>query len=360
MSLPVFRPRVLTTRPRPAAAEDPVGELRRSLDVLRALHDLEPDALVRGTPPAPGPELVTVVVPMWNAARFIELCLKGLLAQTHAELEIFCVDDHSDDDTYDRVVATFGDDARLCVVRLAARVGPYQIKNWVVSRLARGRFIALQDADDVSHPWRIALQSERMLATGTPITGASIHLFYPPTLAPRFETAPCLMIPGSPWIHSRGLYDDVAAVPGPSAFPDVLGPTRPFFIARHGTQMFTRDVLLRFGGFDGRTRFGADTEFDWRALRFVRLVNLPEILYSRRLHGYSLTNDPETGYDSAPRRAYGATRDARQRAIVSALAAGDRDLARRLCTEDLHHADVEVEQVHGGFPLAPNARESVG
>lgn len=122
-------------------------EIYRCARVLQWVEALPTAELVSPRAPVLADDLVSVVVPMYNASRWIEACLKGLFAQTHRNLEIFCVDDCSEDDTYGRVVDHFGRDGRLCVVRLARNVGPFsnqQLGSWLTGertedRLARRR-----------------------------------------------------------------------------------------------------------------------------------------------------------------------------------------------------------------------------
>src|SRR5262245_44891202 len=84
-------------------------ELARGRSVMVRLDRLRARALLRADPADDGP-IVTVVVPMFNAAGFVERCLKSLLIQTHQAFRIVCVDDHSTDDTYARAVDLFGGD----------------------------------------------------------------------------------------------------------------------------------------------------------------------------------------------------------------------------------------------------------
>src|SRR5262249_58506866 len=119
-------------------------------------------------------------------------CLKGLLAQTHSDLEIFCVDDGSSDDTYERVVEQFGADRRICAIKLRRNVGPYQIKNWVIGSLARGTWIALQDADDVSHPLRLATQRGWTGANGDRLSRTGARPVFPPDMSLPLGVAPPL------------------------------------------------------------------------------------------------------------------------------------------------------------------------
>jgi glycosyltransferase involved in cell wall biosynthesis len=319
---------------------------RRSVRVLTALRGLAPSDLISRRPPDPRTDLVSVIIPMRNASEWIELCLKGILAQTHRDLEVFCVDDCSEDDTYDRVVDQFGSDRRLAVFRLARRVGPYQIKNWVLAGHARGRWIALQDADDVSHPARLGAQLAWMRRHKLRVCGTCVHQFFPRGIRPRSGTR-ILMETGG-YRHSLAIYPHAASVRGPAGFQGLLS-ARHGVLSKHGTQLFERALLLEFGGFDGHTILGADSDLNRRLLRFVDLGNVPQVLYSRRLHRDSLSRHPATGHRSTLRQGYLAACERLQLQIARALAHGDDEEARALSTADLFCADVAVAESHLGF-----------
>src|SRR5262245_50808620 len=325
---------------------DRAREIARSRVLMRLIDVLRPrDLLCRRVRPSSEPP-VTVIVPMYNAADFVAPCLKSLLIQSHQALEIVCVDDHSHDDSYSRVVDQFGGDARINVLRVARRVGPYQIKNWVISRFCSGEFVAMQDVDDLSHPHRLERQLAAMAADGADVCGTSVHQFFPPQLPPRFGEPQADGPDDAGRMHSIAHYTSLPALDRPVSFEAALGPLRPEFVAKHGSQMFRRRLLLEFGGFDGRARFGADTDLNWRLLRFGAVRNLPDVLYSRRHHPSSLTRDPETGFGSPSRDAYVRRRNREHEEIRRALEVGDRDRARALCTRDCYAGDVEIEAAH--------------
>jgi glycosyltransferase involved in cell wall biosynthesis len=314
--------------------------------VLRRIDALQPADVVRMSHGGDDAPLVTVVVPMLNASAFLERCIKGVLAQTHGNLEVFCVDDHSDDDTYERTVALFGKDVRVSVVRLSRTVGPFQIKNWVVSHLSKAAFVAMQDADDTSHPGRIAIQLAFLAQTGAEVCGTCVHQSFLPKTPPRFSE-PWVPVEGNAgWYQSLAVYRSVPRCWTAAPFAEILGEDRQFHFVKHGSQLFRRSLLVRFGGFDGRTRVGADLDLNWRLLRFVPMPNLAEVLYWRRHHDASLTRHPETRFGSPLRETYRLRRLRQQEAIWRAVAAGDEERVRLLCTQDFYCADVEVERAH--------------
>ena len=96
---------------------------------------------------------VTVVIPAYNAALHIAGTLDSVLAQTWRDFEVIVVDDGSTDDT-SAVVAGFGN-AVTCIRR--ANGGPAAARNTGI-RAARGRYIALLDADDRWEPNLLAVQ----------------------------------------------------------------------------------------------------------------------------------------------------------------------------------------------------------
>jgi glycosyltransferase involved in cell wall biosynthesis len=327
------------------------AEILRCARLLESIDALQPRDVVRTSGPAEPARLVSVVLPMWNAGEFVERCLKALLLQTYPHLEIFCVDDKSSDDTYSRVVEQFGKDSRVCVIRLARTVGPYQIKNWVFSQLARGELIAMQDADDVSHPRRIATQLRFMSETGADVCGTSIHQFFRVDTPPRFGGRWVTVSAEDEWQHSLAIYSSLAPSQDPLPYSEILGEDRHLFVAKHGSQLFRKSLLQRFGGFDGRTRIGADTDLNWRLLRFLPVMNVPDVMYSRRHHHASLTRHPETGINSPLRNAYLQRRDREHEEIRMAVERREMERVRRLCTQDCYFGEVEVEEIHANWDV---------
>ncbi|KQT35289.1 hypothetical protein ASG29_04105 [Sphingomonas sp. Leaf412] len=108
--------------------------------------------------------LVSVVVPMFEAAGTIARTLRSAQAQTHAELEIIVVDDGSTDDGTAIVAAAAARDPRIALIR-GANGGVAAARNRAIA-MARGAFIAPLDADDLWDPRKIELQLARFAATG--------------------------------------------------------------------------------------------------------------------------------------------------------------------------------------------------
>jgi glycosyltransferase involved in cell wall biosynthesis len=94
---------------------------------------------------------VTVVMPCFDAAAFVEQAVRSVLEQTLRSAELIVVDDGSTDGSAARLAALqviFGD--RLTVLN-TQRAGPYPARNLALKQ-ARGEFIAFLDADDWWEP----------------------------------------------------------------------------------------------------------------------------------------------------------------------------------------------------------------
>ena len=57
--------------------------------------------------------LVSVVVPVYNLEKYIENCLKSIVAQTYKNLEILCIDDGSTDGSADIIKSMAENDLRI-------------------------------------------------------------------------------------------------------------------------------------------------------------------------------------------------------------------------------------------------------
>lgn len=102
--------------------------------------------------------LVSVIMPVYNGAPFVEKAIESIIQQTYKKLELLIVDNGSSDRT-------------RTIIHTYKRRYPKQIKLYTYTQnqsaffatnhaltKAKGRYIAMMDADDVSHKTRIAKQ----------------------------------------------------------------------------------------------------------------------------------------------------------------------------------------------------------
>jgi glycosyltransferase involved in cell wall biosynthesis len=99
--------------------------------------------------------LVSVILPTYNRAALVTRAVESVLAQTYPNLELIIIVDGSTDDTLQRL-EPYRRHARIVH---QANAGLGAARNTGIS-LARGRFIAFLDDDDIWHPEKIRIQIE--------------------------------------------------------------------------------------------------------------------------------------------------------------------------------------------------------
>ena len=108
---------------------------------------------------APKPPRVSVLMAAHNAAPYLRQAVLSILGQSFADFELIIVDDASTDETA-AILAGMAD-PRLRLVVSPANVGAVAARNMGFA-LVRGSYLAIQDADDISHPTRLARQVEHL------------------------------------------------------------------------------------------------------------------------------------------------------------------------------------------------------
>jgi len=92
-------------------------------------------------------DLVSIVMPSFNSAAFIDKSIDSVLAQTYKRFELIVVDDGSADDTGEVLRKYSVLDPRIKVIMFARNRGAAAARNAAIEE-AKGRFIAFLDSDD--------------------------------------------------------------------------------------------------------------------------------------------------------------------------------------------------------------------
>jgi glycosyltransferase involved in cell wall biosynthesis len=96
--------------------------------------------------------MISIIVPAYNSARTITACLSSIRAQsTDLAFEVVCVDDGSDDETFERALALTRDWPELRVLQHPERRGPGAARNTAI-RNSSGELLVLLDADSRATP----------------------------------------------------------------------------------------------------------------------------------------------------------------------------------------------------------------
>jgi glycosyltransferase involved in cell wall biosynthesis len=202
--------------------------------------------------------LVSVVVPAYNAAPYIQCAIGSVLDQTVADFELIVVDDCSTDQTA-AIVSSFSD-PRIKLLRTQHNSGVSGARNLGISQ-AEGALIALLDADDWWSPQKLELQIQALEAQQADLCYTWTYLFNQETHLTHLITP----------LISGQIYEQLMV---------------QNFIGSIGSCiMFRADVIERIGGFDSALRYAEDWEFCLRAAKHFSyaVVAVPVTFYRQHL-----------------------------------------------------------------------------
>lgn len=209
----------------------------------------------------PDQPLVSVVLPVFNASEFLEESLRSILNQTYKNLEIIIIDDGSTDDSTE-IVKRFTD-PRIRFFRHDKNQGLIPTLNEGFE-MARGKYIARMDADDVALPHRIEKQVKFM------------------------EEHPEVGLLGS-WTENFGAQKSITKYPAGYDENDWQMLYRCSFA--HPSLILRSDVIKKHHlYFDKEFIHAEDYDFAARLSQHSRLSNLPEVLLKYRVHNQSVSS----------------------------------------------------------------------
>lgn len=100
---------------------------------------------------------VSVIMPMYNAQAYISAAIESVLSQTFTDWEMLIVDDCSRDNSSTIVERYASQDRRITLLRLQTNQGVAAARNKAIM-LARGKYIAFLDSDDLWLPTKLEKQ----------------------------------------------------------------------------------------------------------------------------------------------------------------------------------------------------------
>lgn len=220
--------------------------------------------------------IVSVIMANHNGSAFAGEAVRSVLGQSLVDLELVFMDDASGDDSVRQAQDAGGGDPRLRIGRLTSQLGPGGARNRALA-LARGRWIAIVDSDDVIEPQRL----ERLLAfaqaRGADLAADNLLVF-------SGETVRGPMLRGRSWRTAREVRLAEFALSN-RAFGEraPLGFLKP---------LIRRAILARTGAaYDESLRIGEDFDLIARLLAAgARYWVDPAPLYRYRKHPQSTSH----------------------------------------------------------------------
>jgi len=200
---------------------------------------------------------VSVIMAVYNGERYLEGAISSVLRQTFADFEFIVIDDGSSDATPEILSRIGREDSRIVVVRQENRGQTLSLNRAV--ELARGNYLARQDADDLSMAERLELQARYL------------------------DTHPSVAVLGT----AAQVMDQKGAVIGNLSTPQGAAQVRDALLTVratpvHGSVMMRKEAFAAVGGY--RDAFWVSQDFDlWlRMAERFDLDNLPSVLYRWR------------------------------------------------------------------------------
>lgn len=202
--------------------------------------------------------LISVVMPVYNAAPFLKEAVDSLLMQSFLDFELIVVEDASTDHSLE-ILDTYRD-SRILVLKNEVNRGNYPSRNIGMS-VAKGKYICVMDADDIALPHRLAVQFQFM------------------------ETHPEILACGSAYqvIGSNEMYRSVQNY---ESIQEALLLDNCFL---HPSLCFRTSVLKKIGMYNEDYIYASDYDFLCKMALVGPIVNLPDILMKYRWHNGQIT-----------------------------------------------------------------------
>lgn len=109
--------------------------------------------------------IISVIMPAYNAAQYIEKSIRSVQAQTFLNWELIVVDDCSEDNTVQTVTEMAQKDHRIRLYRNERNLGVAKSRNLGLE-LSKGNYVAFIDSDDLWYPEKLEFQRNCMQQTG--------------------------------------------------------------------------------------------------------------------------------------------------------------------------------------------------
>ena len=204
--------------------------------------------------------LITVIVLCYNHEPFIEECLQSILNQTYQNIEVIVVDDFSNDESRERMLAFSHNKRYIKWIFNKNNIGNCRSFNQAL-KIAKGKYIIDLSTDDVLKPYKIEEQVKKFEESnriGVVFSDAEYIDEY------------------SNWLGI--FYKKNQRIPEGNIYEDVL---KMSFIMP-SSMMIRKSILDKLGGYDENLSY-EDYDFWVRSSRIYEYAYVPQILVQQRI-----------------------------------------------------------------------------
>lgn len=226
---------------------------------------------------------ISVCVPTYNSAEFLQECLDSIIAQTFSQFELLVVDNHSSDHTLEIVEKYASKDSRIKVIKNTQNIGLVGNLNRCID-LAEGEWIKFVFSDDIIAPTCL----EKMLAAtelGKPIIYCRRNfIFEAGTLETTKEAYLAQLSVQNP-------FSDIIEISAQQYAEVTLKNIGRNPIGEPTSLLLHCGVFKQFGFFNPHMIMSVDIEFFARVAVNTGIVQIPEVLAYVRVHNNTTSAD---------------------------------------------------------------------
>jgi glycosyltransferase involved in cell wall biosynthesis len=210
--------------------------------------------------------MISIILPAYNAAKFIQPAIESILQQTFTEFELIVVDDGSDDDTL-KILETFVQkDSRVLLIK-SSHGGLSRALNQGIA-IARYDWIGRMDADDIALSDRFQKQVDAIRASPEVVAWGT-YAYH---------------------INSQGKTLSIART-GPTTEQEFHTQRQAGHLVQliHPTVVLRKDVLMAVGGYKPEFEPVEELELFDRMAAYGATLAIPEPLLRYRVHSGSVS-----------------------------------------------------------------------
>ena len=200
---------------------------------------------------------VSVLMSVYNGGEFLESSIDSILSQSFGNFEFIIINDASSDKSLE-IIKSF-DDPRIVVVENKENLGLILSLNKGLG-IAKGKYIARQDADDISYPTRLESEVKHLKENEkVGLLGTSISL-----------------------VDGNG--SEIAKWANPQSSNANIWLLFFNTCVYHPTSMYHRDLALSIGGYSVDYKYAEDYKLWSDISKVSEINNLQELLLDYRVH----------------------------------------------------------------------------
>lgn len=203
---------------------------------------------------------ISVVIPVFNASRYLRSAMATVQAQTFRDFEVIAVDDGSTDGSKAILEQLAAADSRIRIIS-RPNTGIVGALNDGLAA-ARGEFVARMDADDLALPIRFETQLNWLRAHPDYVALGSDIIYTDPEGD--------LLVQHRPALAHEGILEQLLAGNGGALI--------------HPTIIFRRAAITQVGGYRQQYNWIEDLDLFLRLSEIGRLANLPDVFLHYRQH----------------------------------------------------------------------------